>query len=677
MHGLRLEKTNGHPPSKRPLRCIVSIVKLLPHNRHNLNLYSIAPIYFPFLITIFSFVMACLLFSMVDKPELFSAPTDVVPTDVVSPAKKKSRKKKSARNNPARINLDDATVATEVSGVIETTSSTFGLIAGAFAKIGSIFGFGANADAEDKATFAEKVVELASKSRKLVAHMPDNARGNTLFDLTWIFMMLIFGSVTTYMSVFYIPLAPPDAGFEANRYFFWLSLTFYGKLCVNRFLIWRTLANGVLTRACRPFLSFYLFSTEAISWLSWLGTLKFLLPNGLFPWYKRATILLIILAMQKFIDCGRSYHQETSQDAAIFPIPYSMAMSSFGPWLFLSLLFAVVTIPGCKYLRPDNKTIGKDVLKAMLVIWILALSQLIAVGWGLAMHRFRDQLYYQLFVGMTPLLLRPLFKNILLPKVTLDLAPVRFIILHLVVDVQFTMVQVVTTPFIRSPVSFGLLILAECAGLAQRTFSGMDRLILLAKSSLCKNRETRIVRNEFGNGFLERAKGLFGASVPHISWCYIRGQEDLDYRCRGWMDRALFNFVDEISVKVISIMLRTSSLYCIRLLRTLPTKNYLNENFRLSDDEWNKANAFGWSAILVLTISVVVAGKYRLHVLDQPDGRKVSLNSILGYVFRKHFWFWFLWLITTGSYMVAAMIVHFGFDYSLEFMWQREVMGYY
>ena len=266
-------------------------------------------------------------------------------------------------------------------------------------------------------------------------------------------------------------------------------------------------------------------------------------------------------------------------------------------------------------------------MRSQMLVLVIGAAQMAFVGWGMAMHRMRGQRFCQILVGLTLPLLRFFFKNFLMKYITLDWMKGRFVMLNFIIDVQAISIQVATTPFIESPLAFAMLILVECTSLALATVSGIDRIALLTKTVFLHNRETILVKHNFDNkktgfaGFKERSKGiLFGASVRKISWCYIRGQEDIAFRRRGWMDRAIFNFVDQITVKVVSCMVRMSSLLCVYILRnSANTKDKLNGIFSpssLSDDEWKKANIYGVIAILVLMVSVYISS-FRLYVLSE------------------------------------------------------------
>lgn len=516
----------------------------------------------------------------------------------------------NSNNTAPNSKNDDVTAITKASDIDDTDDTagtvnqtgnhSHGFIVSALSKIRSFFSTGSSAntnvtvsDAQEPEpkTIIGKTNDLRRQIWKFFVHLPDCASDNTTIGLASIFLCLTFLTLAVSLGPLYtIKLASPSAGVKANRDFLWVTLTYY----------------------------------EAIWWLSLLGTMKFVTPDKIFTRSKRAAIFIAVLIFQKYKDW--QYCQIRPHYAANFPIPFSMARSAQEPFLLMCIFFFVLNMPWFRKGVLMNKLIVRDVKRSLMLIVVIGAAQMAFVGWGMAMHRMRGERFYQMLVGLTLPLLRFFFKNFLMKHVTLDWMKRRFVMLNFIIDVQAISIQVATTPFIESPLAFAMLILVECTSLALATSSGIDRIALLAKSVFLHNRETILVKHNFDKGkngfadFKERAKGiLFEASVKKISWCYIRGQEDVFFRRRGWMDRAIFNFVDQITVKVVSCMVRMSSLLCVYILRnSANTKDNLNGIFSpssLSDDEWKKANIYGVIAILVLVVSVYLSS-FRLYVLS-------------------------------------------------------------
>jgi hypothetical protein len=133
-----------------------------------------------------------------------------------------------------------------------------------------------------------------------------------------------------------------------------------------------------------------------------------------------------------------------------------------------------------------------------------------------------------------------------------------------------------------------------------------------------------------------------------------------------WEQRPLYHVVDSTGATVISIIVRINQQLSIAMVRNLPSSNHLNESFRISDERWRKAQIYGWTFIALLLILLCLLGSTFFRRLQ---GKKLSLSRVMSYLFKDHFWFFFLWLVSTGAFVCASMVNHFGADFSFRFTW--------
>ena len=138
-----------------------------------------------------------------------------------------------------------------------------------------------------------------------------------------------------------------------------------------------------------------------------------------------------------------------------------------------------------------------------------------------------------------------------------------------------------------------------------------------------------------------------------------------------WEQRHLFHSVDTAASEVLTLIVELHSIASMAILRHLPIKEYLTEPFRIDDARFEQSAMY--SAILAVVNALLLCLlALRLRIIRNPtNGRRVSLNRIMSYIFRDNFWFLCLWLGATGAMACSAMIQHFGADFSLKFEWLR------
>lgn len=133
-----------------------------------------------------------------------------------------------------------------------------------------------------------------------------------------------------------------------------------------------------------------------------------------------------------------------------------------------------------------------------------------------------------------------------------------------------------------------------------------------------------------------------------------------------WEQRPFYHVVDSTGANVISIIVRINQQLSIAMVRNLPSSKHLNGSFQISDDRWREAQIYGWTFIALMLILLSVVG---FTFFRRLEGKKLSLSRVMSYLFKDNFWFFFLWLLSTGAFVCASMVNHFGADFSLRFKW--------
>jgi hypothetical protein len=149
----------------------------------------------------------------------------------------------------------------------------------------------------------------------------------------------------------------------------------------------------------------------------------------------------------------------------------------------------------------------------------------------------------------------------------------------------------------------------------------------------------------------------------------IFAPESNDLSEEDWEQRPLYHVVDSTGSNVISIIVRVNQQLSMTMVRNLPISNHLNESFQISDERWRKAQIFGWTFIALMLILLVLLGCTFFRRLQKVEGKKLSLSRVMSYLYKDHFWFFFLWLVSTGAFVCASMVNHFGADFSFRFQW--------
>jgi len=127
--------------------------------------------------------------------------------------------------------------------------------------------------------------------------------------------------------------------------------------------------------------------------------------------------------------------------------------------------------------------------------------------------------------------------------------------------------------------------------------------------------------------------------------------------------------VDSTGALCINIIVRVNQQLMFLAVRCLPSSKHLNESFLISDERWRLAQIYG-SIFIVLMFGLVITINFTTVFFSKKRGleeRKLSLGRVLSYLFKENFWFFFFWLTSTGVILSAAMVNHFGFDFSMNF----------
>jgi hypothetical protein len=133
-----------------------------------------------------------------------------------------------------------------------------------------------------------------------------------------------------------------------------------------------------------------------------------------------------------------------------------------------------------------------------------------------------------------------------------------------------------------------------------------------------------------------------------------------------WRQRHCYHIVDSVSSAVLSIVVRLAGLITSGLVRTLPVSEHLNTSFQISDEQWHAATIYV-SCFLGGTLFVILVVRSHFFSLEGIGG--LTLNRVISYMFRDHFWFFFSWFCITQALVIAMMLSHFGADFSLDFDW--------
>ena len=127
--------------------------------------------------------------------------------------------------------------------------------------------------------------------------------------------------------------------------------------------------------------------------------------------------------------------------------------------------------------------------------------------------------------------------------------------------------------------------------------------------------------------------------------------------------------LDSTGSQVISTVVRIDQQFSVTMVRNLPSSNHLNDSFRIDDAKWQKAQIYGWTYIALMLLKLLVTSYIFFPRLQNLEGKKLSLSRVMSYIFKGHFWFFFLWLVSSGAFVCASMVNHFGADFSFNFVW--------
>jgi hypothetical protein len=136
-----------------------------------------------------------------------------------------------------------------------------------------------------------------------------------------------------------------------------------------------------------------------------------------------------------------------------------------------------------------------------------------------------------------------------------------------------------------------------------------------------------------------------------------------------WEQRPLYHVVDSTGANVISIIVRVNQQLSITMVRNLPSSDHLNESFQISNERWRQAQIYGWTFVALMLLLLVVSELSFFRRLERQEGKRLTLSRVMSYLYKDHFWFFFLWLVSTGAFVCASMVNHFGADFSFRFEW--------
>jgi hypothetical protein len=154
-----------------------------------------------------------------------------------------------------------------------------------------------------------------------------------------------------------------------------------------------------------------------------------------------------------------------------------------------------------------------------------------------------------------------------------------------------------------------------------------------------------------------------GASLP------FSPEESNELREEDWEQRPLYHVIDSTGAVVISIIVRVNQQLSITMIRNLPSSQHLNVSFQISDERWKQSQIYGWAFVASMLLLLAFLGRVFFRRLETLDGKKLTLSRVMAYLFKDHFWFFFLWLVSTGAFVCASMVNHFGADFSFQFKW--------
>jgi hypothetical protein len=136
-----------------------------------------------------------------------------------------------------------------------------------------------------------------------------------------------------------------------------------------------------------------------------------------------------------------------------------------------------------------------------------------------------------------------------------------------------------------------------------------------------------------------------------------------------WEQRPLYHVVDSTGANVISIIVRVNQQLSITMVRNLPSSDHLNESFQISNERWRQAQIYGWTFVALMLILLIVSEFSFFRRLERQEGKRLTLSRVMSYLYKDHFWFFFWWLVSTGAFVCASMVNHFGADFSFRFEW--------
>jgi hypothetical protein len=519
----------------------------------------------------------------------------------------------------------------------------------------------------------DRVVQVSSDVAHGFVELPHKV-SHSWGELVWVLLLLVGLTLLVSGVVYFIPLANVNDGLAKNRAFHYGVLTYY----------------------------------EILTLAPIIETCNFAMPQAKIPIRARLLTLIVGITAQKAFDAilGEAVWWPNRH---IFPIPFSLILSGVASFFLI--------IPILRRTTKNSSDFPFD--KTFKLLCIYATSLMVVGFWAIGVRALQGRMFLQSVVGCMYGPLRFICKILMGAPLTTKLNPRRWIILNLVEDILFTRVQVSTFPFIDSFLPFLLLFSTEVITLFWRYYGGVDRLALWWNGFVAKftkrDQEICKVHQEFGTSMRAFTTGCIVAPIPHIAQIHLDMRtvstnssrsmaeslssasdsdgEDAEEQCpvetkpkdsqlaeEHWVQRPLYHIIDAVGSTVISIIVRVNQQLSMFMARNMSISRHLNKDFEADADRWRVSQIYGWVfIILMMGILASLGGIFFARLEERSNAhRRLTMSRVVSYICRDHFWFLFLWLSSTGGYVAATMIQHFGADFTLHFDWlgcpENEIM---
>ncbi|CAB9498415.1 expressed unknown protein [Seminavis robusta] len=324
---------------------------------------------------------------------------------------------------------------------------------------------------------------------------------------------------------------------------------------------------------------------------------------------------------------------------------------------FLIVLFIVVLPIGAVCLHLEVTRLENSRITTPIIL-IYALSMVVLSFWSFWVKKANND-FEKIGTSIVFALLHFFLKNALLVRKTKDEVSGKFLHLLWAADIIFSRQQVATIPFIVGGRAFGTTLCFEMLGLVWRCLPP-ERVMLLVDRMIGYNGRVRyVLRSRFGRKPCAIVCGVLGSSTKDILKMTAITKPDAATRRRGYLERALFHYMDAIATLIIKMIVRLNQVFAFFIMRNRWAREHVDQVFNIDDSSWVES----WKPTLLLVgvdaVAILIAWYAMIRPVVHAEHDDVTLPKILYYILRHEFWFLFWFFLATGTQSVASMVVQF------------------